>query len=255
VIRVHKPTTTPAILLTDGIAARDVHCAAYEDAERRGHVFQVRRFSEVYRHPDVKSALITAQHGKCCFCESRVYEDGDVEHFRPKAGCKQSSNARMERPGYYWLAYDWENLFLCCSACNSRYKGNLFPLADGNIRAQCHRDTALLAAELPLLIDPSRDDPTDHIGFNRYDACPVNDSLRGRTTIRIMKLNRRAIRDRRMDKWQTIQVYRQILTREDTLAKTEDGRKVLAEIKQHLTSWQEDAAEFAAMCRATLRSS
>ncbi|MFN7100792.1 MAG: hypothetical protein ACK4M4_10495, partial [Flavobacterium sp.] len=57
---------------------------------------------EIYGAADVKAALIHTQHGKCAFCGSKVTVTsyGDVEHFRPKAAYKQSSRAKLQRPGY-----------------------------------------------------------------------------------------------------------------------------------------------------------
>ncbi len=82
------------------------------------------------------------QHDKCAFCESKVsaIAYGDVEHFRPKAGYQQSHDDDLQRPGYYWLAYEWSNLFFSCSICNQQGKRNVFPLANPRRRATCHRD-------------------------------------------------------------------------------------------------------------------
>src|SRR5207248_2896103 len=73
---------------------------------------------------------------------------GDVEHFRPKGGYKQRETDELKRPGYYWLAYAWDNLFCSCQLCNQRFKRNLFPLRDGRRRARSH--THKLDKEQPL---------------------------------------------------------------------------------------------------------
>ena len=62
---------------------------------------------------------------KCAYCDSSygaVY-DGDVEHFRPKGKVKEKD---PQTPGYYWLANDWENLFLACQHCNQRRRHVLY---------------------------------------------------------------------------------------------------------------------------------
>ena len=60
----------------------------------------------------------------------------------------------MEQPGYFWLAYVWENLFFACQLCNQTFKQNLFPLANPTKRrARSHMDD--LSAEEPLLIHPA----------------------------------------------------------------------------------------------------
>jgi hypothetical protein len=89
-----------------------------------------------------KPALVAAQHEKCAFCEAKIRhtQPGDVEHFRPQAATRQSKDAPLRKPGYYWLAYEWTNLLLACAECNRRGKGNLFPLRDDARRAHHHRD-------------------------------------------------------------------------------------------------------------------
>nr|WP_239015299.1 AAA family ATPase [Archangium violaceum] len=78
--------------------------------------------------------------GKCAFCESQLahISYGDVEHFRPKAGWRQEEGGPLGRPGYYWLAYEWTNLFLACTLCNQQFKRNLFPLRTPSRRARSH---------------------------------------------------------------------------------------------------------------------
>src|SRR5947207_120084 len=113
-IRIAKPTA-PEVLLTRGISATDALCTAHE----RGN--ELPEFNaSIYAHETVKDALRHAQLEKCAFCESLIthISPGDVEHFRPKAGYRQHESDELRRPGYYWLAYTWANLFLACSICN-----------------------------------------------------------------------------------------------------------------------------------------
>lgn len=79
---------------------------------------------DIYGHKEVKSALINLQKKCCCFCESRIthISSGDVEHFRPKNGYSQDQTDLFHKPGYFWLAYDWSNLFFSCEQCNRRFK-------------------------------------------------------------------------------------------------------------------------------------
>ena len=82
--------------------------------------------SRIYGHKTVKETLKNLQYHKCCFCEAKIthISHGDVEHFRPKGGFQTSLNERLTKPGYYWLAYDFSNLFLACQICNQSYKKN-----------------------------------------------------------------------------------------------------------------------------------
>jgi hypothetical protein len=126
-----------------GARRRGTHCQSFTRYEA-DYCAGTRTFSfdpAIYGDVAVKAALVAAQHKKCCFCESIVGTDGDVEHFRPKAACRQTSGDALTRPGYYWLAYDWSNLLLACGPCNQRHKGNLFPLADPSRRVTSHKDT------------------------------------------------------------------------------------------------------------------
>jgi hypothetical protein len=154
VIRIERPKRVPARLAKQGRAARQRDLLAFEAGVT---MFEFAR--EIYGHHTVKRALVKAQHGKCCFCESKVthVSNGHVEHFRPKGGVRQSDQDPLEQPGYFWLAYEWTNLLFACELCNARFKKNLFPLVNPATRARRPDDD--LAREDPLFIDPSRDEP------------------------------------------------------------------------------------------------
>ena len=94
-----------------------------------------------YNRPRVVKSLHNMQHGKCCYCEGYIPDDGrgkEVEHFRPRSKFPQ-------------LAYDWNNLLLACTACNGA-KSDQFPTSPSGD---------------PLLLDPSDPafDPEDHVSF------------------------------------------------------------------------------------------
>lgn len=103
-IKITKPPKAPALLLSRGSGKCTTHCNEYllhkadYDAGKRTFAFD----PGIYGDATVEEALIKAQHGKCCFCERKTGKDGDVEHIRPKAGCRQKPNSRLLRPGYYW---------------------------------------------------------------------------------------------------------------------------------------------------------
>jgi uncharacterized protein (TIGR02646 family) len=166
VIRIHKSTQPPEKLLTEGKKKRKSHCLSYtrnsQDYQNGEKKFSFN--SNIYAHKDVKTALIRSQHGKCCFCEQIIHEEGDVEHFRPKGAYKQELRKPLEYPGYYWLAYEWDNLYLACTACNQRHKENLFPLINPEDRATSHHDN--IKIEKPIFINPGKEDPENFIQFN-----------------------------------------------------------------------------------------
>ncbi len=122
----------------------------------------------IYGHADVKKALTDLQKGICCYCESHydVTGYGEVEHFRPKGGWKQDKeDKKLHHPGYYWLAYKWENLMYACKKCNLTYKKNFFPLEEPNKRFK--EDTLDISLEKPLLINPYEEQhPENHLTFD-----------------------------------------------------------------------------------------
>lgn len=94
---------------------------------------------------------------KCWYSEASLQEcEGQVEHYRPK---KRLSGAGHD--GYWWRAFDWENLRLAHPTVNRRKtdyltgkrvgKGSYFPLRDETSRAQ---NRAEEANEVPVLLDP-----------------------------------------------------------------------------------------------------
>src|SRR5690606_7071216 len=76
--------------------------------------------NSVYGHSSVKERLLESQFGKCAFCESNVasVSHGDIEHYRPKKYWIQNNKIGKEGPGYYWLAYNYDNLIFACQVCN-----------------------------------------------------------------------------------------------------------------------------------------
>ncbi len=142
---------------------------------------------KAYRLRSVVKALWRMQHGKCCYCEAKIPEQGHgqtVEHYYPKRTFCNKKNT-------------WENLLLACGGCNGR-KGSEFPQDESGE---------------PLIIDPSKpgEDPESHLHFNVDLAdvelwgliAPKGKSRKGDTTINVIGLNeppkpglrRRRIRD------------------------------------------------------------
>ncbi|MGE7989600.1 hypothetical protein ACQKPE_00815 [Pseudomonas sp. NPDC089554] len=130
---------------------------------------------KAYKGADVVDALRTLFHKKCAYCEFNYAAGGpeDVEHFRPKGAVV--IDEKMVKPGYYWLAADWDNLLPSCMDCNRKRtkvfddksvgmsgKANLFPVDDEAMR---WRDHAQPNTEQALLLDPCVDQPLEHLEF------------------------------------------------------------------------------------------
>lgn len=173
----------PEVLTTKGVAARQALCA---QVDRDGDEYPLKFDGRIYRHTSVHQELYRMQHGKCCYCE-RSLDRGTIDHYRPKGAVYQNPGDRVSTRGYYWLAYTWENLLLACSECNTRFKRELFPLADPAVRVWHHSGAEKLPEELPLLLDPTLDDPEEHISFRAFT--PVARTRRGRETINTLHLD------------------------------------------------------------------
>lgn len=169
---------------------------------------------------DFKADFSAVQHERCGYCELPVIagHSGDVEHYRPKnelsefgpdaereegketkhlATIRGRYPSRRWSPGYWWLAYEWDNYLLACAVCNQVWKGNLFP-----IRQPPHRSgppTEGVPGEIPLLLHPyGRRDPAKHLQFNKDGSVePRNNSVYGRETIRTCGLHRLGLRNYR----------------------------------------------------------
>ena len=197
-IRVCK-LDAPRRLEQAGIARTKKDCKAYT-ANSNDYLSGARKFKfdrTIYGHNSVKETLRKVQHGKCCFCEGRfeAFAAADVEHYRPKGAVQQDENSSRLIPGYYWLAYSWDNLYWCCQICNRENKKNFFPLGNPAKRARSHTDD--IATEKPLILNPGApEDPRRHIKFR--DAIAVGSTRAGRKTIEILGLNRDALVDERL---------------------------------------------------------
>jgi hypothetical protein len=172
--------------------------------------------------------------GKCAYCESKYQrtQPMDVEHYRPKGGVmvidlstkpssgkksgKKSKSAeepklKMDTPGYYWLAANWDNLLPSCIDCNRVRnqkvpddtaptgfktakvgKGNNFPLLDENKRRRDHKSRK---REEPLILDPTLDEPENHLEFTEEGLVMPRlikreESLKGKASIQVFALQR-----------------------------------------------------------------
>lgn len=248
-IPIIKPAV-PAILLTRGAAAAQQLCEEYA-AGAREFEFQ----SSIYAHGSVKELLRSSQRRKCAFCESCFDHTGygDVEHFRPKAGYRQHAADELKQPGYYWLAYEWTNLYYSCQLCNQQFKRNHFPLKDGRRRARSHVHD--LTREEPLLIDPAGQDPRKHIGFRQEYAFAINGSPAGERTIELLGLNREEIvevRRKRLADTQCVVELHDLLLEKMAVKPIAELANRLASLKAMLTAGLADGGEFASMTRSVL---
>jgi len=253
VIRIQKTSVIPEKLVRDGKNKRRSHCSSYSRnpvAYQSGNkTFLFDR--SIYADISVKQLLIAAQHEKCCFCERIIGTDGDVEHFRPKQAYKQSAGQPLQRPGYYWLAYEWDNLYLACPGCNQRHKQNLFPLENPTERATNHHQN--ITSEKPLFIDPGKDNPEEFIGFRGEIAFAIKGDLRGQATCDSLKLNKRSLPEARLQRlqllkrlWQIVQLAAKQPTNTQLQREAQKAQELLNQAIQ-------DDAEYSAASRWAIR--
>jgi hypothetical protein len=190
-VRINKGADVPAVL--SGKGAQEI---AKLKKMKKAEILSYKFSSALYGHVTVKNALITLQNGKCCFCEAHVTHvaHGDVEHYRPKGGWMQKDGDKLTQPGYYWLAFDYSNLYFSCQKCNQVFKKNYFPLRVPSKRARTHRTN--IAREEPLIVDLGAMDPALHITFNAEVAVGLTDV--GKETIKRTGLNRKELVDDRL---------------------------------------------------------
>jgi hypothetical protein len=174
--------------------------------------------------------LENAFYNKCAYCETKIEGFiGDAEHFRPKGevtfklddGDSQivkildENNVEIIHPGYFWLAYHWQNILPSCHLCN-RYGGKKtqFPVEKSHVamkrlrveeidklfykitRSAKAQDIFYLepkdldALEGRLLLHPYYDEPDKHLCFKMDGTVDVRTgSEHGNRSIGVYDLN------------------------------------------------------------------
>ena len=120
---------------------------------------------------------MSGKRARCMYCDDS--RGTSIEHFWPKSRYREK-------------CFLWENMLLLCQGCQN-HKGNRFDLDQ---------------AGLPLLIDPTVEDPWDHLFFEagtgiltgRYDGKTHQPSEKGLHTTRsdILPLNIEAVTEGRL---------------------------------------------------------
>jgi hypothetical protein len=110
----------------------------------------------------IRDALLSIAAGieRCMYCgDSR---GTDIDHFEP------INHAPLR-------TFDWANHLLACSSCNSNAKRDAYPCDE-------HGDS--------LLVNPSIEDPADHLDLTLSVGEYIGTTPKGHATIRIFQLNR-----------------------------------------------------------------
>jgi len=248
-IRKKAPAPVPSILQTKGKQSIEDLNKRYDEGERD---FGSKDFdSNIYGNEEVKESLIAIQDYKCCFCESKIghISYGDVEHFRPKAGWVQGDE-KLNKPGYYWLAYEWDNLLISCQICNQRNKKNFFPLINNSSRALSHHNN--INDEQPVFIDIANEDAEAFITFKEEIPVAVNGNLRGKETILKLGLDRELLNEQRR---KTFNMLTDIYDLAKGYPDTDPSLKQQAKniVQKYLNLSKLDETEYASMLRSFFR--
>jgi len=111
---------------------------------------------------------------RCMYCEDS--EGTDIEHFWPKLS-------------YPERAFDWYNYLFACSRCNSNFKRSRFPLDD---------------ARRPLLLNPTEEEPLDHLSFLTTTGEYAPRTPKGESSVDVFGLNRTTLPIGRWRAWASL---------------------------------------------------
>jgi uncharacterized protein (TIGR02646 family) len=168
----------------------------------------------ILKAPEVAMALDELFRRKCAFCESSITEKqpGIVDHFRPRLRAAQI-DGRVDPDHYWWLAYEWDNLYASCQAC-SHAKGSRFPVAGQRVAPMSGGTD--LDSESRLLLDPCNDEHPDESLDFAVSGMVMGRDERGMTTVDIFALNRQdLIKQRRERCFQIDELAMRRLMKED----------------------------------------
>ncbi len=168
-IRLRREPLSPEALAFLDARAQKVLTAA----DRREEALRLWGMQDNKAFHEARSSLKSMAAGleRCMYCEDSA--GTDIEHFWPKS-------AYPER------AFNWDNYLLACSGCNSNHKRERFPLD---------------AAGAPLLIDPTAEDPGDHLALSPRTGQYVARTSKGAQSIDVFGLHRDVLEKGRRDAW------------------------------------------------------
>ncbi|WP_337178546.1 hypothetical protein [Hydrogenophaga borbori] len=203
-VRVLDGQLPPADWLAEAEAACAELAAAKTEAERDDIIDAKQK---LWRDDRIRNWLLGLFHNKCWYSEAQEAVSAyHVDHYRPKGRVTDVGRVHPE-PGYWWLAFRWQNYRICGQLINVK-KNDVFPLVSGH-RAAPH-DAGSLRLEAPALLDPATDDARlvsfemDEDGCRAVPSGGADEEDCGRveTTIEVLGLNRLdRLNSKRADVW------------------------------------------------------
>jgi len=197
---------------------------------------------DIFGDDEIRRILRQMQENKCCYCEKRLDERiGEIEHYRPKSAYKENEISASNKPGYYWLAYEWSNLLLACRSCNN-IKLEIFPIKYEYNRILHHGLN--INKEDALILNPTIHRPRRHLKFIGASIFSKNESQLGYTTIRVLQLDREVLVELRRER---IKIINGILDSIELAIIKRVSEDSLEELKGELEYYKSRVATFSAM--------
>jgi uncharacterized protein (TIGR02646 family) len=192
-----EPLSTSTLAVLDARTEQVRDAADPKDEAQRLWALQANRAFE-----EIRATLKSMATGRerCMYCEDSAATD--IEHFWPKSK-------------YPERAFSWANYVLACSGCNSNSKREKFPLDE---------------AGAPLLIDPTVEDPREHLVLSVRTGKYLprtrqgQESRKGQESIEVFGLGRDILEKGRQDAWHAIPA---LLLRYDGLCSQADWRRAI----------------------------
>jgi hypothetical protein len=161
----------------------------------------IKKNSDIWK--DLGKELIAHFGNKCWYTDASNYGARlDVEHFRPKAktveltveDCNEAGDDLLlklpdpKRGGYWWLAFDFENLLLCAQVMNREAKKNFFPLhKDSPVASEANKNA--WRNEIPVFLDPRKLDDVCLVAYDETGAMRPRSELTEWDKLRVVITN------------------------------------------------------------------
>jgi len=224
---------------------------------------------------EIKDALWAAGGEKCWYSEVLLpVGEVEVEHFRPKG---RLSGEKF--PGYWWLAFNWNNYRVASHLANTRRydklnsglrgKGGYFPLQAGSRGAYSANppanDPLCIRCEIPLLLDPVNANDVRLIAFDQ-DGLPGPNLFhcreqpaieRVQRSIEFYSLDDSLLSARRADVWKRVLEWtdemEQLVADGEKAALSEKDRNRQDTLTNLIADAIDQSAEFSAVAIAALQ--
>lgn len=150
----------PSLSATTMSALADLTAEVVGDLDPKSRAIALWKHKPQAAFSEVRAVLrrMAAGRERCMYCEEN--EGTDIEHFWPKSKHPEK-------------AFSWLNYLLACSHCNSNHKRARFPMTGGE----------------PDLLDPSADEPREHLRLLPVNGKYAAIGHKGGPSIEVFDLN------------------------------------------------------------------